>query len=387
MKIGIFTLYYKNHNYGGQLQAYALCEYLNSLKGISCEQISYKNHKINKNKKVIKKILFKLYERIFYRNVMRGLAQRRECFLEFEQAVAHSCVYVSHTLGQLDSMYDLIVTGSDQVWNMEYSDENFFLKFAGAGKRCSYAASFGKNNLSNVITPEMIETLRQYRFLTVREQNAKDYLNAIGLNNCDIVCDPTLLIDADIWKSKIREVPELKSKHYLLVYLLGASQKKREQIKKFAEKNDYEIVYLPHIHFSYQKRDKNFADIEIYKAGPWEFLWLINNAAMIITDSYHCCVFSLLFNKNFYTVDRGEQSGQSTNSRIVTLLSIVNLENRMIENLNEINPVRDMNYAEVNRILKNYASVSQQKLWGLVHEIDFIDEAATLEKTYENRAN
>lgn len=358
MKIGIMTLYYNNHNYGGQLQAYALCNFLNQDSDVRCEQISFQNKGVKKSYKSIKSLFFKVYQSLIHHNVMKRLKLRKKKFFEFEEEIPHSILYTEETIDCTNEIYDLVFAGSDQVWNLSYTDFAFFLGHIDPKKRCSYAASFGKDDLKEYQDDSIINILREYEFLTVREKNAKKFINSVGISHCEMVCDPTLLLKSVDWKRKISKLPELKNKKYMFVYLLGDSVEVRKKIKKVAVKEKIEIVYLPHVHFSYQRRDRDFADCEIYEAGPWEFLGLIEGASRIITDSFHCCVFSILFGKEFYAIDREEGKCQSTNNRIQSLLQEFDLKRRFVNSFEDIFEQEEIDYTEVSKKIDEYREKS-----------------------------
>lgn len=368
MKIGIMTLYHKNHNYGGQLQAYALSAYLNGLDGVDCEQISY-DYKAGKPvKRSLKSRLFHIYQSVAYGGIMKRLKGRRKRFEAFEAAIAHSDVYTKETIANAKDAYDLVFTGSDQVWNLGYADPAYFLGFLPAEKRASYAASFGKNDLEAYRNQECLTALRDYRFLSVREPSAKAFLDSIGIENCHTVCDPTLLLGAEHWRAKLSPVNELAGKRYLFVYLLGGTDAIRGQIKAIARKAGLEIVYIPHIHFTYQKRDASFADHEVYEAGPWEFLWLIEHAECVITDSFHCTLFSILFEKHFWSIDRGERKGASTNNRLQALLGEVGLEHRFADPAS-IDLAARIDHSQTAARVAAYREQSSRLLNGFIEEI------------------
>lgn len=356
MKIGILTLYYNNHNYGGQLQAYALCNYMNKMKKVCAEQISYNYKEKKKKKRTIKTLLYKIFVWTVHFSTMCRLRKRRKTFLLFEEEIPHSEIYTSNSLKKSEDNYDYIFVGSDQVWNMDFADKNYFLTWLNPCKRCAYAASFGKNRLEK-LEKNVLDGLKEYSFLTVREDEAQRNLKQVGIDNCLTVCDPTILLNTEEWLLKIRDISSQVEGEYLFVYLLGGDSKIRAEIKKFAKKNGLEIVTIPHIHFSYQKKDKGFANQELYDVGPWEFLKLINEASYIITDSFHCCVFSILFQKKFWAVNRSEI--ESTNSRLNTLLRKVNLSHRFVEFVEGIDLEEEIYYDEVEKKLDNYRRESK----------------------------
>lgn len=363
MKVGILTLYYKNHNYGGQLQAYALCTYLNQFNSVECEQITY-DYK-GKKRRTAKGILFVLYSYLLHPKTMLGLQSRIKMFQAFEKAIPHSQLISNPMeLRQAAEKYDYIFTGSDQVWNQEYAGGAFFLSDIQPDKRCAYAASFGKDNvIDNLLTNNTVETLKNYRFLSVREESAKKILEYYNIKGAKIACDPTLLLDSNEWERQISHILPITQDKYAFVYLLGNGKALRDDLKRKIRDESLKIVSIPHIHFSYQKRDRDFADIEIYKAGPLEFLRLIKDATVVVTDSFHCTLFSILFQKNFWTLSRSSNpNAGSTNGRMYTLLDKVGLMNRYAGSVENIDIKAGLPSVSSKRKLFEYAENSRKLL-------------------------
>lgn len=366
-KIGIMTLYYKNHNNGGQLQAYALCKFLNMQTGIQSEQICF-DYKKKKKKLKWKKLCFRVYSVLFHPVVMSRLNIRKKKFKDFELQIPHSEVVDETSIGKVAQQYDYVMVGSDQVWNFEYSSECFLLKFLDPKKRCAYAASFGKDCLDNDSKYDVVQALKSFSFLTVREDNAKKFLNKNGITGAEVVCDPTLLLTKDEWEKNIPLSKKIIQGEYLFVYLLGASSEIRKEIKIKAQERGLKIVFLPHIHFSYQKRDRGFADINVYDVGPWEFLQLIHEATAVITDSFHCSLFAIMFKKDFWTLQRENNNITTTSSRMKTLLNKAGLMNRFANSAEEINLKSPIIYSSVNDKLDGYIKYSRQLLLEFIKE-------------------
>ena len=369
MKIGILTLYYRNHNFGGQLQAYALCTFMNSMKGVTCEQISY-DYK-EKKKASVKSTLFSVYSAVFHPRAMLGLKKRKKKFETFEETIPHSKVISNEIeLKRLSDNYDYVFAGSDQVWNPEYAGGAFYLATIPDKKRCSYAASFGKDHLpEGTLSDKTVQVLKSYQFISVREATAKQILEQNGIKGVEMVCDPTLLLKKEDWEKSIAQIKPITKEKYAFVYLLGNSKTMREEIRKKIQSENLKIVAMPHIHFSYQKRDRDFADIETYDVGPLEFLRLIYDADAIVTDSFHCTLFSILYGKKFWTLSRnGQNDSGSTNGRMYTLLEKAGLMNRFAGCVENIRLNESMQNETTEKKLFEYAEFSRKLLVDFLHE-------------------
>lgn len=329
-KVGILTLYYNNRNYGGLLQAYALTRTINEI-GFPCEQICRKFGNVGgsgkrriKIRNIIKytRTLVNLLKNRFYAKITR---KRDAAMYRFRDIIPHSkTVYRSCEMEACLKDYDVFITGSDQVWNMDWYRKEYFLDFVPENiTKLSYAAS-----MPNVyITDEQKEIVKQhlesFDAISVREEETTKFLRKLTGKDVVQVLDPTLLLDKlqwdDICSNRIIEGD------YIFCYFLGTEKAGRKQAKRFAKKLNYKIVTLPHL-VEFCKNDLFFADVNLYDISPKQFISLIKHAKYVITDSFHAAVFSTIYKTKYFVFDRtdiGKMSG-----RITTLLSLTGNEFR-----------------------------------------------------------
>ena len=323
MKIGIITIN-DNDNYGNRLQNYAVQE---TLKKIGIEDVeTIKNDVYLNNKKPIieyiargAKGVYKRAELIIKRKIKNP--KRRKCFLEFNKNVKFSKRY-AHMYKKNDG-YDCFIVGSDQVWNPNFGRLRDFdvVNFETKAKRIAFAASFGVSQIDKEHEDRMVRTLPRFDAVTVREDAGKAIIkNKLPDIDVEVLVDPTMLLNAEEW-DKVSKKPEaLKTDRYILNYFLGElSDKRRKEIDRIAKENNCEVINI---------LDKNSP---FYQTGPSEFIYLEKNAFAICTDSFHSCVFAILYNKPFIVFDR-EDNVAKMNSRIDTLINKFKLKNRVFEN-------------------------------------------------------
>lgn len=248
---------------------------------------------------------------------------------------------------------DIYLTGSDQVWNSIHNrgvDKSFYLGFAPDDKKkCAYAASIGMDEIPEYDKVQIIQLLKRYYIISVREDSNIKLLHNIGLDNVQLVLDPTLLLNKEEWlyftRSKSRKKP------YLLVY--SVESKEQDDIisniaLKIAKERKLEIygVYYSGIRKRIQCCNKNF-----YYASPETFLSLIANASFVVVSSFHGTAFSINMNKEFVTV-----TPKRFNSRINNLLSICDLSNRNIDSIKGLSYVLNnpIDYVAINEKMKYY---------------------------------
>lgn len=215
--------------------------------------------------------------------------------------------------------YDYCVVGSDQVWNPHFGNyHQFFLGFAPEKKRLSYAASISTMDIPAEEHDFFVQGLKGMKALSVREQAGADLIEQLTGRKAEVHLDPTLLLTADEWRSVSRKPTWYHGGEYLLTYFLG---RRPAQIDAIAEELGLTVVNL-----------LDEAVYEHYVTGVDEFLWAIDHASLVYTDSFHGSVFSILFQTPFVVCDRyGTGKGdvsEKMGSRLDTLLGYFGFENR-----------------------------------------------------------
>lgn len=233
--------------------------------------------------------------------------------------------YISYHHVALDALsnrikhYDYCVVGSDQVWNPHFGNyHQFFLGFAPEEKRLSYAASISTMDIPAEEHDFFVQGLKGMKALSVREQAGADLIEQLTGRKAEVHLDPTLLLTADEWRSVSRRPTWYHGGEYLLTYFLG---RRPAQIDAIAEELGLTVVNL---------LDENV--YEHYVTGVDEFLWAIDHASLVYTDSFHGSVFSILFQTPFVVCDRvGTGKGDASEkmgSRLDTLLGYFGFEDR-----------------------------------------------------------
>ena len=195
----------------------------------------------------------------------------------------------------------------------------------------------------------MREGLSKLDAISVRERRSVPVLKQVTDREISVVADPVLLLTKMEW-TQFANAKNINGK-YILCYLLGDSIMQRIAVKKLARKLQLPIVTFPHILGNVvRKSDLFFGDIRDYTSGPREFLGLIKNAEFVITDSFHACVFSMIFRTPFAVFERDKANRKGNmNSRIYDFLEEYHLERQLVTEetlagMNEI-PKVDFSYA------------------------------------------
>ena len=242
-------------------------------------------------------------------------------------------------LSLLDTEYDYLVVGSDQVWNPHWDFKNYFLPFASPQKRLSYAASISSPDVPEFVKADYIKGLKGMKTLSLREQAGADLVEKLTGRKAIVHVDPTLLLTADDWRKVSRQPAWYHGSEYILTYFLGH----RPAIVAELEKE----TGLPIVNLL----DENV--YEHYVTGVDEFIWAIEHASLIYTDSFHGTVFSIIFRRPFVVCDRiGSSVESKMTSRIDSLLALFGLEERRGTAANDyrIGSPLIMNYPDIESI-------------------------------------
>lgn len=392
-KIGILTHFYESMNYGGILQAYALAEKLKRL-GFNAEQISYKAQYrvIDCQNDLRGKLLQKIdIERIFAslkvrfkkffkkRQIKRNILatnEKKNCFYEWvnQHVQSSSKVYNISNIKESNQLYHIFITGSDQVWNYNWYDPNYFLDFVDNSKnKIAYAASMGHSNMPNRIKEIYRRHLESFKGVSVREQNMVELFNSISPVNVEWVVDPVFLLEKEEWNKVASNNMKIEGK-YVFCYFLGENTKERKIVQEYATKKGLCIVTIRDLMVEHNKRlNEDFSDIKLANVNPGEFLTLIKNAECVFTDSFHATAFSLIYQKNFYAFNRN--SNGKMNDRIKSVLTLFDVCERFCEGENEtlsyVLSLPEIDYHKASQKVEEFKRISTSFLTNHLEGVKF----------------
>lgn len=368
-KVAILTLPL-HHNFGGNLQAYALSETLKDL-GHQVTVLNIQNKKVT-NISIIKNFVKNILKKIFLSKNVNFI------ILESEKTKIHQhhTAFLKEKLNLTDEIYDFstletilelqefdaVVVGSDQVWRKAYTPniQTYFLNFVKdkSIKKIAYAASFGleKWQYDSEITSELVKLAKDFDYISVRESDAVDLCKNYLHIDSEHVLDPTLLVAKEKYLDLAKDF-QSHSKHKLFTYTLDQSLYKEKMIKKISEQKALEVSK---IEIFKKKKSPVIFDIE-NSITPHIETWIANlrDAEFVITDSFHGMVFSIIFNKEFLVFVNSDRGA----SRFYSLLKILDLESRVIngESIN-ISDIEKIDYKRVNALIEYKVSQIKAKL-------------------------
>ena len=325
-KIGILT-WTRYWNYGTLLQAYAiytavrqqcadtyLIDYSPSSKSKLYNQIRY----LNSPSLYFGKIRSSLYDKLIADQ--SSLASKREKMRRFieSRTTMTGTAFTPEDLKNVTAGIDTLICGSDQIWTPVSFHPEYYLSFApDSVRKIAYAPSFGVNRISGGKKKIIAKLLRRFESLSVREEQGREIVRQLTGQDAFVAADPVLLLSREHWES-VAVRPRM-TEPYVFCYILQ-SEKVYPYAKEYAWKNGLAVRTI-----NESRRETGAAADEIIAdASPEEFVGLIQSAEMVVTDSYHGLLFSLLFHKPVRIIRRfSDSSGFSQNSRIDSILNII----------------------------------------------------------------
>ena len=320
-KAAIVTITNSIDNYGNVFQNYAAQEFLSRL---GFETKTIRNYSFVKRRiggiYLIPKVL--LDRKDGSRSIRFALFKLRR-IRYWPEIVTES----NRSLPKLQKKYDYFFCGSDQIWNpTNHFNRNWpftLLKFAEPRQRIAFSASFGVPALNDSEKLIFKDALNGFAGISVREKSGCSIVKELTGKEPTLLLDPAMLLPRREWIKIEKPVKRLLGKKILCVYVLG---ERTETIRRYIDsvvKTEACIVV--------DVLDKNG---KYYYPAPEEFLWIIHHSEHIITDSFHCTLFSILYHKGF-KVFRRQGKEYNTFDRIETLLVKFGLKDNIYEGYQE----------------------------------------------------
>lgn len=351
-------------NYGAILQAFALQESIRK-RGFSPTLLWWNNQNSSHHDIRWKKILgmlktYCLHPGIFFNSMLaykqafkkEYTKESQDMFQSFEEQNLSISFFTYDEMKDYAYSNDCkaVVAGSDQIWNSYavYIDPFYYLRFAPYNKRIAYAPSLGKDKIPSYNVKKMKCFIGDFPFLSVRENSGKDLIKQLIKKEVPVVLDPSFLLEREEWVKKENHM-EVSSSYILLYFLDEPDVNTIKTIKKYVVNKNLPVISIP---FSFDSL-KSIGNIRFVDAGPSEFLYLVNHAETVLTDSFHGTAFSINLKTNFHVFSRQYGNNQPQASRITDLLGMFDLMSRYITSGDIESPeISESQWNSINEVLK-----------------------------------
>ena len=332
MKVGILT-FHRSDNYGSALQACALKYYINGIEGYDCKVIDYQPavqkefYSVYLKPTSIKNIV-KNFRAFLYRTLLKD---RKRGFESFQQGFLDggiSSITDEKVIEKELEKYDIIVCGSDQIWNphsFDFSMEYFAPTYSG--KKIAYAPSSKKAIVDDYSNPTLVgDAIRSFSHLSVRERNGKELIKQLTGRDAKVVLDPTLLLDQEDYLQFESEYKP--DEPYIFFYSIDYNPQVVKMVELISKMTKLQVIVIFSSNKTFSVVKSSFKLTK--HSAPGDFLSLIKNADLVLTNSFHGTAFSVIYRKRFFALKPVVDGNLFVDVRINELLENIHLEDRYL---------------------------------------------------------
>ena len=309
-KAGIIT-FHNAENYGAALQTYGLIKTLQNL-GCDAQVIDYRNRGV---------FLRNMIKSLFYLFTLQNPFKNHRAYKTFQTQYQNLTPQTYRSVGEFvqdADQFDVLFFGSDQIWNPDLSngfDPFYFGEFPTKAKKVAYAASFGRDQITDEERVTLNQLLENFDAISIREESM---LPAID-HPAECVVDPCMLLSAEEWSHVASK--EVSESNFILVYQLHPQKEILQTALTLAKQHQKKVLLIS----PYPVLTNRKAIHKLGRITPNEFLAYYQQADHVVSDSFHGTVFSIIFSKQFHTVLPSVKTG-----RLTSLLRKLNLTDRIV---------------------------------------------------------
>lgn len=353
IKTGTIT-FHCSLNFGSVLQTFALQKMQQKL-GVDNEVINYIYDNDARRYELFRTHLYKSNPLYFVADLLTlSMTKRRKAaYDKFNERFIRTTeeeFHESEEIRKIVDRYDAVICGSDQIWNTYATKQvvpAFFLDFAKDSDklRVAYAPSLGRATIESQNIDDFEYYLRNIDRISVREKSSVLVVKQLTDKEVMQVLDPVLLLETNDYDEIITPV-DIDGK-YIFYYALEKNRTITEYVAKLAENSGFTVVYFSKWKLPFKK------GFNIFTCDPGQYLYLLKNAEYVVTNSFHGTAFSVLFQKQFVTF-----TTQHSYPRMVDLLKIIGLEDRIQKGKLDINSIIDYEYVQEQLIKEKEKSIA-----------------------------
>lgn len=376
MNIRIIT-YIHSYNYGAFLQAKATYLLIKKI-GFNALFLDYCNKGEIKQRRLIK--YYKNFDlktnikanigAVYFGYVKKELINGRNNFENSIKEFPKTVYYKSLKEIEKKEKIDLLICGSDQIWNPNICDNEidpiYYGNMNATRNVISFASSFGSYSFDDNQLVIIKDYFKKFKYISVREEYGKKIIkNLLPNAHIEVVLDPTLCLNKEEWLANSVDEKKFKEETkvpYMLIYSVADYHKLENAINLVSKKLNLKTVWVKN-----DTRKNLKVDYIVNNANPNDFLWLINNAEYIVTDSFHGTIFSINFKKNFTSI-----INEKNPDRVLNIC-------KKLELLDHVQKYTDKNF---NTTPINYENISKKLDIMRNQSIDWLKKA--IQNTFNN---
>lgn len=358
MNAGIIT-FHCSYNFGSALQAYALQTAIDSL-GLHAKIIDYRSRDFNKYRILrVKRPTRLLHDLLWWKRHRNRKTAFESFWSSYFNLTRERYSYRNEgKLRELQEEFDFFICGSDQIWNLDCTKgvvKPFFLSFAGDKRRIAYAPSLAHTSFNHRYFDKDLVAglLKSFDYLSVRELETVPLFQPLVDKKIKVVLDPTLLLESDSYRNMLSATAQVEP--YIFVYLLRDCPELIKSAEAMSGRLGMKVYYIAERNLPIPNA------INLFGVGPEEFVSLLAHSELVLTNSFHSTVFSILFKKPFRVF-----ATDSSASRMKDLLVDLGLSERCVD-IADSSDIDEVNWNTVEDKL----SVLRYDSWAYLREALF----------------
>lgn len=361
-------------NYGAVLQAFALQQAIQKKLHYENDIIDYRSDKQKEMYSIFKKdtsvrsVVKNAAAAVYY----PLLKKKKEVFDEFVNhrlKLTYTCSETEDVL-RVVQKYDAAVCGSDQIWNTELRDASEAYYLPGFKKKISYAASLGKK-ISDRSLEVLDQYIDEYQALSFREKASIDTVKAKLGKDSELVIDPVFLLTKEEWTETAGlNQTDKSTEKYIFLYSINYPDSFLKIVSALAKRMQLPVVTAYGAHNITKGVKTQLKGIRVdYCADPVKFLDYIQNASLVVTDSFHGTAFSIIFHKEFMTYQSVKGDSSIRDERIANLLETAGIEGNSLNDNHQPFENR-MNQTDWDQVDERISVVREKSLNWLKESIE-----------------
>lgn len=355
-------------NYGQVLQCYALQEACKKIGG----EVSVIRYREKCNEDILKRrlplgVLNEIYENFCQKNFLKNgygeVAPKFQSFMKKYVNLTYPC-YNLKDVEKLTKNTDILVCGSDQIWNPRWANDFYYLNFGSNNKkRIAYAASgiIPETKYSKKSYEILGKSLERFNAISLRERDGIDILKKYTNKKITDVLDPTFLLTNKDW-DKIA-AKRLIDEPYIFCYTLRGVNRYEMVLKELKKYYGVNKVVFVEVHCPQTKYCGEF--FRVPNVGPLEFLSLVKYSSAVYTDSFHGMAFAINYRKQFCTLSNKMLSIFFPANRQKNILDKCHIESRACDSLSDIDKLIPINYDKVEK----YLNEERERSWDFLKKL------------------
>jgi hypothetical protein len=366
-RVGILT-FHRSENYGSVLQAYALARVLSDM-GSRAEIVDYAPPSQKERHAIFSKVvsarsLARNARSLLFYPLLSRKASGFERFIAERLPVSADSYRATSDFRDIESRYDALVCGSDQIWNVRAFGftETFLLPFQTSARKIAYAPSLNRGDFADTADAERYrELISDFDALSVREHSGKEKLESLlgRIRDIPVVADPVLLLEGPDYDPICAD--HRPARPYIFLYSIDFESGVVDAASALARETGLPVYTLFTASRSYAMAWPWSGVRFSRQCAPEDFIALVKNAEYVVTNSFHATAFSVLFHKRFYAVCRTNEDGTARgDTRIQQLLGVLGLEGCIVRSGERLDPAagEDIDYDAVDALRRQYAASS-----------------------------